>query len=371
MKILDIGDSMVATMAGGAADCQFWTRTVAKYCTLYQLREKRQITVSAASKYFANVLYGYRGQGLSVVSVAFFHYDLVGSMIAGYDKRGPQIFKLQVCSVGSGSLNAYGILDTHYKQKMTDEEARKLGRRAIMHATYRDSGSGGVCNSSFNRFYNSMVSIVFSREEFFQWYYLSTPSGSCSSVKHGESSDSDDDSEMLDQKKELSEAGKQLKKKLKQRSEHFNDSFLTIPKLTEKRSEFIKKSPLNSSVLTGLSDKVKNTVAPSVFDKYFAIKINGNDYVLWKLHDLKDCQERPVKLLLFGECMKQHWKLQVGVCVALMTPELADQSTTTNSKAKSNSFKPTQVVELGYSPDFGMCKVYISLLYPIIFSNFF
>jgi 20S proteasome alpha/beta subunit len=23
---------MVATMAGGAADCQFWTRVVAKYC---------------------------------------------------------------------------------------------------------------------------------------------------------------------------------------------------------------------------------------------------------------------------------------------------------------------------------------------------
>lgn len=144
MKILDIGDRMVATMAGGAADCQFWTRIVAKYCTLYELREKTSITVSAASKYFANVLYGYRGQGLSV-----------GSMVAGYDKKGPQIFKvdsegdrcqLKVCSVGSGSLNAYGILDNHYKPKMTDEEARNLGLRAIMHATYRDSGSGGVCN---------------------------------------------------------------------------------------------------------------------------------------------------------------------------------------------------------------------------------
>ncbi|VDK67280.1 unnamed protein product [Cylicostephanus goldi] len=84
MKILDIGDHMVATMAGGAADCQFWTRTVAKYCNLFELREKTQITVAAASKYFANVLYNYRGMGLSV-----------GSMIAGYDKRGPQIFKVR------------------------------------------------------------------------------------------------------------------------------------------------------------------------------------------------------------------------------------------------------------------------------------
>jgi len=29
---------------------------------------------------------------------------------------------------------------------MTDEEAVDLGRRAIMHATYRDAGSGGICN---------------------------------------------------------------------------------------------------------------------------------------------------------------------------------------------------------------------------------
>lgn len=31
-KIIPINDRMVATMAGGAADCQFWTRVVAKYC---------------------------------------------------------------------------------------------------------------------------------------------------------------------------------------------------------------------------------------------------------------------------------------------------------------------------------------------------
>jgi 20S proteasome subunit beta 5 len=144
MKILDISPRMVATMAGGAADCQFWVRVVGKYCALYELREKMEITVAAASKYFANVLYGYRNQGLSV-----------GSMVVGYDKRGPQIFSvdsegsrvaLKMCSIGSGSLNAYGILDNFYKPKMTDEEALKLGRRAIMHATFRDAGSGGSCN---------------------------------------------------------------------------------------------------------------------------------------------------------------------------------------------------------------------------------
>ena len=75
---------MVATMAGGAADCQFWTRYVAKYCkydffiisklhcySLYELREKTEITVSAAAKYFSNVMYSYRGMGLCVVSLFY------------------------------------------------------------------------------------------------------------------------------------------------------------------------------------------------------------------------------------------------------------------------------------------------------------
>jgi 20S proteasome subunit beta 5 len=32
MKILSINERMVATMAGGAADCQFWVQQVSKYC---------------------------------------------------------------------------------------------------------------------------------------------------------------------------------------------------------------------------------------------------------------------------------------------------------------------------------------------------
>lgn len=77
-------------------------------------------------------------------------------MVAGIDNKGPKVFaidanggrlEVKVVSQGSGSLNAYGILDTYYKPKMTDEEAINLGRRAIMHATHRDAGSGGFCNS--------------------------------------------------------------------------------------------------------------------------------------------------------------------------------------------------------------------------------
>ena len=49
-------------------------------------------------------------------------------------------------SVGSGSVYAYGILDSDYRWDLSEEEARELGKRAIYHATHRDAYSGGVVN---------------------------------------------------------------------------------------------------------------------------------------------------------------------------------------------------------------------------------
>ncbi|VDM39504.1 unnamed protein product [Toxocara canis] len=47
---------------------------------------------------------------------------------------------------------------------------------------------------------------------------------------------------------------------------------------------------------------------------------NGNEYMIWRLGDLTDCQQQPVKVLLFGECLKEHWKVQVGTAIALVSP---------------------------------------------------
>lgn len=77
----------------------------------------------------------------------------MGVMICGWDKKGPGLYYVdsegnrvpgQLFSVGSGSTYAYGVLDSGYDAKMTDEEAFDLGRRAIYHATHRDAYSGGI-----------------------------------------------------------------------------------------------------------------------------------------------------------------------------------------------------------------------------------
>ncbi|KAD2803998.1 hypothetical protein E3N88_37375 [Mikania micrantha] len=143
-KIIEINPYMLGTMAGGAADCQFWHRNLGIKCRLHELANKRRISVTGASKLLANILYSYRGMGLSV-----------GTMIAGWDEKGPGLYyvdseggrlKGTKFSVGSGSPYAYGVLDSGYKYDMTVDEAAELARRAIYHATFRDGASGGVAS---------------------------------------------------------------------------------------------------------------------------------------------------------------------------------------------------------------------------------
>ncbi|CAH2038010.1 unnamed protein product, partial [Thlaspi arvense] len=98
-KIIEINPYMLGTMAGGAADCQFWHRNL-----------------------------GIKGPGL-------YYVDNEGGRLKG-DRF----------SVGSGSPYAYGVLDSGYKFEMSVEEASELARRSIYHATFRDGASGGVAS---------------------------------------------------------------------------------------------------------------------------------------------------------------------------------------------------------------------------------
>jgi len=143
-KVIEINPYLLGTMAGGAADCSFWERELGRQCRLFELRNKERISVAAASKLLCNIVYGYKGYGLSM-----------GTMIAGWDKTGPNLFyvdsdgtrlKGNLFSVGSGSTYAYGVLDSGYRYDLTVEEACELGRRSIFHATHRDAMSGGTIN---------------------------------------------------------------------------------------------------------------------------------------------------------------------------------------------------------------------------------
>ena len=141
-KVIEINDHMLGTMAGGAADCQFWEENLARIVALYELNTGEKLSIAGASNLFSNMLYGYKGYGLSL-----------GTMIAGSDDKGTHLYYCDndgirlagdKFAVGSGGTYAYGILDTYYRYDLSIEEAVTLGKRDISEATYMDSASGGV-----------------------------------------------------------------------------------------------------------------------------------------------------------------------------------------------------------------------------------
>lgn len=68
-KVIEINPYLLGTMAGGAADCQYWETYLGMQCRLHELRNKERISVAAASKILSNIVYQYKGMGLSMVSV--------------------------------------------------------------------------------------------------------------------------------------------------------------------------------------------------------------------------------------------------------------------------------------------------------------
>lgn len=143
-KVIEINPYLLGTMAGGAADCSFWERNLGVQCRLFELRNKKRISVASASKLLANTMNAYKGYGLSM-----------GTMITGWDETGPQLYyvdddgsriKGTLFACGSGSTFAYSVLDNYYRPDLTIEEAIDLGARAIYHATHRDAMSGGINN---------------------------------------------------------------------------------------------------------------------------------------------------------------------------------------------------------------------------------
>ena len=88
-KVFPISNWMVATMAGGAADCAFWIRRTARQAKVLEYEHGSPLKVRSVAKLLAASLREYRGSELSV-----------GTMVAGYDQQISQAsceFQLSLC----------------------------------------------------------------------------------------------------------------------------------------------------------------------------------------------------------------------------------------------------------------------------------
>ena len=145
VKIAEIMPDIAITQAGMVGDIQALIRYLSAEARLFELRNKKRITVKAAATLLSNILYGGRW--------SFFPY-MVQMILAGYDDNGPSLFILhpdgsrledkKFFATGSGSPMAFGVLETLFKEGLSVDECKRIAIRAVKAAVERDIASGGI-----------------------------------------------------------------------------------------------------------------------------------------------------------------------------------------------------------------------------------
>jgi len=144
IKIVEIMPHIGMTESGMVGDIQALTRYLKAEARLFELKNRKKITVKAAATLMANILYQGRW--------SFFPY-YVQLILAGYDEMGPSLFVLapdgsrledkKFFTTGSGSPMAFGVLETLYKENLSLDECKRIAVKAVKAAVERDIASGG------------------------------------------------------------------------------------------------------------------------------------------------------------------------------------------------------------------------------------
>ncbi|MBW3022663.1 proteasome subunit beta [Candidatus Woesearchaeota archaeon] len=144
-KIHKISDNMVLTMAGSVSDVQLLIKYIKAELRLKKVRSMRDMTVKEAANLLAGMVYS-NVRRLSIIpGVSHF-------LLAGKDGKGLHLFDIfpdgsiteikDYVSSGSGSVMAYGVLETLYASSLTMEEGVKIVVKSLNAAIQRDTASG-------------------------------------------------------------------------------------------------------------------------------------------------------------------------------------------------------------------------------------
>jgi proteasome beta subunit len=144
-KVAQISENIVVTVAGSVSDVQLLTKLIKAELQLKKIRGGRQASVKEAANLLSSLVYGSIRQMSMIPSISHF-------IIGGKDNKGFHCYDLspdgsiiecdEYVSSGSGSVMAYGVLETLYKKDLSVEEGVKLGAKAINAAVQRDIASG-------------------------------------------------------------------------------------------------------------------------------------------------------------------------------------------------------------------------------------
>ncbi|MFW9833136.1 MAG: proteasome subunit beta [Candidatus Thorarchaeota archaeon] len=141
VKAFKLTDTIVLASGGLTSDYQMLVNRLKAQIKLYELNQKKDITVKALSKMLANTLYARRMAPLYVQTV-----------VIGVDGDGPQLYGLDMggslipddfTATGTGTAPAFGVLEDKYKPTLTVKEAEDIAIDAVKAGIARDAQSGG------------------------------------------------------------------------------------------------------------------------------------------------------------------------------------------------------------------------------------
>ena len=141
-KLHELNEFTVATIAGMVSDAQYLVNLTRANLNLYELGRGYAPSTKMAGNLLASIMYEqYR---------SYFPY-WVQMIVAGLDKDGPHVYTLDMAggisdedfaSTGSGSPVAYGVLESQWKEDLTEEEGLKIAIMALATAISRDAATG-------------------------------------------------------------------------------------------------------------------------------------------------------------------------------------------------------------------------------------
>ena len=144
-KVHILSDDFAATIAGVVSDAQLMIKLIKAELKLKEMRTNKKPT----SKEAANLLGGFLYSNIRRMSM---FPGIAHFLLGGKDLEGTHLYDLfpdgsvtkirDFVSSGSGSVFAYGVLETHYKSDITTAEAVKVAVKAVNTALQRDSASG-------------------------------------------------------------------------------------------------------------------------------------------------------------------------------------------------------------------------------------
>ncbi len=141
-KVQPIAEKMAVTTAGSVSDIQLLVKLIDAEIKLKDIRSGRQSTVKETANLLASLVYSNVRQFVPGVT----HF-LLGGYDGGYElydifPDGSKSHIDDFVASGSGSVFAYGVLETGYEDGISRGDGVELVKEALTAALKRDSASG-------------------------------------------------------------------------------------------------------------------------------------------------------------------------------------------------------------------------------------